>query len=154
MSERKISIKHILVPYTGTERDDAVLVAAAQVAKGSKAKITAVYVLEVPMALPIDSADLPGMDEADAILDRAEEVAAEIGCELATELLQAREAGPAIVESAIDHTADLIFMEAHRRRRFGMGLLGRTVEYVLKRAPCAVWVSRTSKAMIEDAGPG
>ena len=147
--KKKLNITHIMVPYTGHEADDTVLAAAVQVARIARAKITAVYVIEVPMALPVDAVELPGMHEADEILDRAERVASDLGFEIETELLQAREAGPAIVESAIDLGVDLIFMEAHRRRRFGLSILGKTVEYVLKRAPCAVWVSRASKAMIE-----
>jgi nucleotide-binding universal stress UspA family protein len=146
---KKLNITHILVPYTGQERDDALLAVAVQVARIARAKITAVHVLEVPMALPVDAAELPGTAEADAILDRAERVASDLGFEIQTEMLQAREAGPAIVESALDLGVDLIFMEAHRRRRFGLSLLGKTVEYVLKRAPCTVWVSRSSQAMVE-----
>lgn len=142
--------KNILVPYTGTDEDDRLLAAVCRIAKANKAKVSIVYVVEVPMALPVEAENFPDAEAADDILDRAETVAAEAGSSVETQILHAREAGAAIVELAHDSEADLIFMEAHRPTRFRFSLLGRTVEYVLKRAPCAVWVSRSSPKTVKD----
>lgn len=145
-----IQFKNILVPYTGTEEDDKLLSNICRLAKASKSQVSIVYVVEVPMALPVEAENFPDAEAADDILDRAENVAAEVGCNVETQILHAREAGAAIVELAHESNTDLIFMEAHRPTRFHFSLLGRTVEYVLKRAPCAVWVSRSSPKTVKD----
>ena len=58
--------------------------------------------------------------------------------EVDTDLLQAREAGPTIVEEAVEQGADLILMGVKYKRRFGQFSLGSAVPYVLKNAPCRV----------------
>jgi nucleotide-binding universal stress UspA family protein len=68
---------------------------------------------------------------------------------LETVLLQARDVGAAIVDEATERGADLIICGLPFRRRFGGDFaIGRTIPYVLKNAPCAVWVAR--EAMPEE----
>ena len=68
---------------------------------------------------------------------------------LDTVLLQARDVGAAIVDEAIEREADLIICGLPFRRRFGGDFtVGRTIPYILKNAPCAVWVVR--EAMPEE----
>ena len=55
-----------------------------------------------------------------------------------TEALQAREAGPAIIDEAVEREVDLILMGVKYKRRFGQFSLGNVVPYVLKNAPCPV----------------
>jgi nucleotide-binding universal stress UspA family protein len=59
-----------------------------------------------------------------------------------TELLQARSAGAAIVDEAIERASDAIVMAARIRKRHGKPTVGDTVNYVLKNAPCEVIVVR------------
>ena len=139
-----MEVKHMLIPYAGTPDDEELLRIACRIAKAIKAKVSIAYVLEVPMALPIDAENLPGVDEANEILDKAEEVALSTGVQAETDLLQGRDAGHAIVEEAIQRDVDLIFMVAHERTRLGMLTLGRTVEYILKKSPVPVWISRSA----------
>ena len=63
-------------------------------------------------------------------------------CEVLTELLQAREAGPAIVDEAVERGIDLIIMAISYKKPFGEFDLGSTVPYVLKNAPCRVLIWR------------
>jgi len=58
--------------------------------------------------------------------------------EIETDLLQAREAGPTIIDEAIEHEVDLILLGIKYKRRFGQFNLGSVVPYVLKNAPCRV----------------
>ncbi len=67
-----------------------------------------------------------------------ESVARGQGCTMETELLQAREAGPTIIDEAIQREADLILMGVKYKRRFGQFSLGSVVPYVLKNASCRV----------------
>ena len=68
---------------------------------------------------------------------------------LETVLLQARDVGAAIVDEATERGADLLIAGLPFRRRFGGDFaIGRTIPYILKNAPCAVWVIR--EAMPEE----
>jgi nucleotide-binding universal stress UspA family protein len=58
-------------------------------------------------------------------------------------LLQARDVGAALVDEASERDADLLVVGLPFRKRFGGEFaVGRTIPYVLKNAPCAVWVVR------------
>lgn len=136
--------KKILVPVNGGPVDATVVGLASQLAKRSKGQVYAIYVIEVRRTLPLD-ADLPSeRQEADAVLDQVEQAAEEWDQEIETEILQARDIGTAIVEEAVEANVDLILLGIPYRRRFGEFDLGRTVPYVLKNAPCEVWVCRES----------
>ena len=137
-----MEIKHIIMPYLGTPKDEDLLKTVCNLANSYKGKVTVVHVLEIPMNLPVDAEEVPGSIEANEMLDKAEEIGSAAGAKVETELLQARDAGHAIVEEAISIGADLIIMEARQRQRLGMLTLGRTTDYVLKHAPMAVWISR------------
>ena len=76
--------------------------------------------------------------KAEALLDRMELVAEEEDCEIETDLLQAREAAPAIVDEAVERQVDLILMGVTYGKRFGQFSLGNVVPDVLKKAPCRV----------------
>ncbi|MSQ24215.1 MAG: universal stress protein [Chloroflexi bacterium] len=134
--------KKILVPVNGGPQDATVVALASQLAKRSKGQVYAIYVIEVRRTLPLD-ADLPSeRQEADVVLDGVEHAAEEWDQEVETEILQARDVGTAIVEEAVEANVDLILLGISYRRKFGEFDLGRTVPYVLKNAPCEVWVCR------------
>lgn len=101
------------------------------------------HVVEIDWTHPLD-ADIAGHDEqAQRVLDIAEATAEASRYELETVLLQARDVGAAIVDEAIERDADLIICGLPFRRRFGGEFaVGRTIPYVLKNAPCGVWVIR------------
>ncbi len=133
-----MEFKKILVPVIGTEADDEAVRLACQLAKKGKAKIRAVYVIILKRTLPLNAKVEPEIKAAEDILDHAESVAEEQGYELETDLLQAREAGPTIIDEAVSHNADLIWMGIKYKRRLGQFSLGDIVPYVLKNAPCRV----------------
>ncbi len=128
----------ILVPVAGTEADEEALRLACRLAKKDKAKIRAVYVITVKRTLPLDAEIEPEIRKGEDILDHIESVAEEQDYEIETDLLQAREAGPTIVEEAVERGVDLILMGVTYKRRFGQFSLGSAVPYVLKNAPCRV----------------
>ena len=59
-----------------------------------------------------------------------------------TEILQARETGPAIVDEAIERGVDVIIMGLKYEKRFGDFDMGTVVPYILRNAPCRVLVWR------------
>src|SRR4029078_1621417 len=82
-------------------------------------------------------------EEAQQILDHAELEAEQLKSRLEPVLLQAREVALALVEEAREGGAALLVVGLPYRKRFGGEFaIGRTIPYVLKHAPCEVWVVR------------
>ncbi|MFC1873759.1 universal stress protein [Chloroflexota bacterium] len=133
-----VEFKKILVPVIGTKADAEAVKLACRLAKRDKAKIWAVYVIILKRTLPLDAEIGTEISKAEDILDRAVTIAEEQDYELETELLQAREAGPIIVEEAVERGVDLILMGVEYKMRFGQFSLGDVVPYVLKNAQCRV----------------
>ena len=128
----------ILVPVIGTEADKEAIRLACRLAKKNKAKIRAVCVITVKRSLPLDAEIESEIQRAEGILDNIEDVAEEQDYEVETDLLQAREIAPAIVDEAVEREVDLILMGVKYKRRFGQFSLGNVAPYVLKNAPCRV----------------
>jgi nucleotide-binding universal stress UspA family protein len=140
-----VNLQRILVPVNGSELDEEMVRFAAQTAKRAGAQLIIVYVIVVRRTLPLDVELEDEVQKGEAALDRAERVAEDLAVEYSSELLQARATGPAIVDEAVERKVDLIVMGVTYRRRFGEFYLGLTTPYVLKNAPCRVWVAREPK---------
>jgi nucleotide-binding universal stress UspA family protein len=135
-------LSHIVVPINGSPENDIALYLACMSGKRNKAKVTAIYVVEVKRTLPVD-AELPEeSDIGQRLLDQAEELARQLDCSLSVDLLQARSAGPAIVDEARALQADLIVMGLPYHSQFGVYQLGEASNYVLSHASCRVWLVR------------
>jgi nucleotide-binding universal stress UspA family protein len=130
--------KKILVPIRGSEADEETMRLACRLAKKDKGKVWAVSVVAIKRALPLDAEIESEIREAEAVLDRAETIAEEEDYEVETDVLQAREIGPAIVDEAVERGVDLIVMGISYKQRFGQFSLGNVVPYVLKNSPCPV----------------
>jgi nucleotide-binding universal stress UspA family protein len=133
-----MEFQKILVPVIGSEADDEAMKLACRLAKKNKSKILAIYSIKVKRALPIDAVIESEIKKAEDILDHIESVAEEEDYEIDTDVLQARDAGPAIIDEAMERGVDLILMGVKYKRRFGQFSLGHVVPYVLKNAPCPV----------------
>lgn len=130
--------KKILVPVAGSEADEEAMKLACRMSKKDKGKIWVVSVVAIKRALPLDAEIESEIRSVEAVLDRIESVAEEEDCEVETDVLQAREVGPAIIDEAVERGVDLILMGITYKRRFGQFSLGNVVPYVLKNSPCPV----------------
>ena len=139
-----IRANRILVPVNGNPTDDEAIALACEIARRGKAAVFAIYVIEVKRTLPLDVDLPPEAAKGDTVLGRAERVADEFSIELETEILQARDVGTAIVDEALEREVDLIVMGIGYKRKFGEFDLGHTAPYVLKNAPCRVWLARAA----------
>jgi nucleotide-binding universal stress UspA family protein len=101
-------------------------------------------VLVVPLDLPVD-APLPEEEaEADHLLDDARATAEIYGVRMVDRIRRERGAGRAIVDEAERRQAEIIVLGAPRGRH--RDIFGKTVDYVLKNAPCRVMVAAGKKA--------
>lgn len=135
-------IGRILVPVNGNPTDREAIGLACRIARANKGKVFAIYVIEVKRTLPLTAELDSEIDKGEQVLAAAEQVARELDCEIETELLQAREVGPAVVDEAIERGVDLVIIGLMYKKKFGEFDLGKTAPYVLKHAPCRVWVMR------------
>ncbi len=136
-----MDVKQILMPFTGKAEEQETLLLVCHLAKALRARLSVVYVLEVPLTLPLDTPDVPGLNEAEQVLERAELIGRKAGMPVSTDIVQVRDAGVGIVEEAETIHADLIVMSGHRNVRHPDNPIGDTIRYVLKHAPCPVWIS-------------
>ncbi|MGD9143712.1 MAG: universal stress protein [Dehalococcoidia bacterium] len=130
--------KKVLVPVAGTVIDEESMRLACRLAKKEKGKVWAVYVVAIKRSLPLDAEITSESQHAEDILNAAETVGEEEECEVESDVLQAREIGPAIIDEAVERGVDLILMGIKYKRSFGQFSLGRVVPYVLKNSPCPV----------------
>jgi nucleotide-binding universal stress UspA family protein len=137
------TFRRAIVALNGAPSDARIVRLVAELGRPSKAEIVAVHVVEMTWSLPLD-ADIAGRsEEAQRVLDLAEAVAEETRQPLEPVLLQARDVAAALVDEAVERDADLLVVGLPYRTRFGGDFaIGRTIPYVLKNAPCAVWVVR------------
>lgn len=75
------------------------------------------------------------------------EIAGQIGSKAVAQVVQARAAGPAIVDEAKDHRCALILVGMVRNGQQPVQNLGKSGAYVLTNAPCRVWLVQDPKAM-------
>jgi nucleotide-binding universal stress UspA family protein len=141
--------RRAVIALSGGRTDRRIVSLAADVARLGRAELVGVHVVEIDWTLPLD-ADVAGHDEgAQRVLDIAEATAEASRYKMETVLLQARDVGAAIVDEASERGADVIICGLAYRRRFGGEFaVGKTIPYILKNAPCAVWVIR--EAMPEE----
>lgn len=136
------NLKRVLVPVHGSKIDDEAIRLACSLSRRNKAKVYAIYVIEVGRTLPLNAQIGPDLDKGEKTLEHAEIVAEEDDYQIETDLLQARDAGAAIVDEAAERGVDIIVMGAEYKKRFGEFDYGRTVPYVFKNAPCRVLLLR------------
>lgn len=135
--------RRAIVALAGGPQDERIVRLVAELARPVRAEIVGVHVVEIEWSLPLDADIASGSEEAQQILDQAEVTAETAKSRLQPVLLQAREVGAALVDEATERDADLLVLGLTYRKRFGGDFaIGRTIPYVLKHAPCAVWVVR------------
>lgn len=144
MSEAHASaFKRAIIALNGGDCDDRIVRLATELARPSHGELIGVHVVEVGWTMPLDADIAARSEEAQQILDHAELTAEGLKARLEPVLLQARDVGAALVDEATERQADLLVVGLPYRKRFGGDFaIGRTIPYVLKHAPCEVWVVR------------
>jgi nucleotide-binding universal stress UspA family protein len=137
-----IAFKSILVPVDGSEASLRAVEFACTLARRSRGKVHVVHVIEVRRALPLDADLVLEAQRGEEILSQAEMAAKRQDFEVDGDLLQARDAGHAIVDEALERQADAIVIGVAYRRPFGEFELGKVPTHVLRAAQCEVVLLR------------
>jgi basic amino acid/polyamine antiporter, APA family len=167
----EVAFRNILVPIFGGKLDDDIVATAGRLAAAEQeesrhegeTRLNLLYVIEVPLALPLD-AELPPEIEGAAkrALSRASDVAEEYeDVRVEVETVRARDVGAGIVEVARRSGTEAIVMGGEPPSRIkggatlgGIGAakpaeIGAATEYVLKKAPCRVLLTAPPEATPE-----
>ena len=132
----------VMVAVGGQKVDEETVRLAMRLARDLKGRLYGVHIIEVNRSLPLSAPVEHLVERGEQVLEEVEQLAAEGDLEVETEMVQARDTGPAIVGEAEEWGADVIVMGLPYKRRFGEFFLGKTVPYVLKNAPCRVVLYR------------
>ena len=135
--------RSILAPVVDDSASLEAVAIGASLARQEKGVLTLLHVIEVERSLPV-TADMDlEAQRGEELLRRARVLAAEAGnITINDELLQARVAGPAIVEEAEARGVDVIMMGVGWSPLLGQFEVGPTAGYVLRHASCNVWIVR------------
>ncbi len=132
--------RKVIVALRDAESVESLMELACHVSSGMKAELVAMHVIEVPPVLELN-ADSKDLDEPGKhMLSIAVRVANHHFGKVETLLIRAREVGPTILDEAKNRHADLLVMGYHHKPRVEDILLGSTVQYVTRHAPCRVIV--------------
>jgi nucleotide-binding universal stress UspA family protein len=140
--EAGAELRSFLVPVDGSPESLKAVEFACGIAKRTKGKVHVVHVIEVKRSLPLDAELVTEALRGEEILDEAEKVARRADLEVEGDLLQAREAGHAIIDEATERNAEAIVIGVPFNRPYGDFELGRVPAHVLKNAPCEVILLR------------
>jgi len=155
-----IDYDQLLVPITGSRISDEMMVLACQLATEKESSIHALYVIEVPIHLPLEAPLEEERTRAERALKAAGVIASQFRVKLTPIVVTARNTGRAIVEEAERRRSEVIILGTVRKRRIADRVFGSTVDYVLQHAPCEVLVNLvprdypTEGSGDEDAGRG
>jgi basic amino acid/polyamine antiporter, APA family len=139
-----LEYRSILVPIvSGREAHEAIDL-AARLAAERGSTIIALRVIVVPLEMPSDVPMPDEEDEADRLLDDARLAASAYGVHTIDRVVKSRNAGRAIVEEAQRRQSEIVVLGAPRLQH--RAIFGKTVDFVLKNAPCRVMVAAGKRA--------
>jgi basic amino acid/polyamine antiporter, APA family len=147
----------LLVPVRDTVVSEEMMVLACQLATERKSSIDALYVIEVPLNLPIDASLPEERERARQVLERSAQAADMFNVKLTPVVVTARSAGRAIVEEAIARRSEVIVLGSQSKRRIADKVFGRTIDYVLDNLPCEAIINVVPKHAVTarvEAGTG
>lgn len=142
--------KNILVPVRGYRADVEAFRLACGLGHEAKSKLYALYVIEVKRELPVDAEVTSEVGKGEEILSEIETVSREEKAVVSAEILQARQAGPAVIHEAVERDVDLIIMGVPAKGLNNSFHLGENVSYILKNASCPVLLWREHKTSEDE----
>jgi APA family basic amino acid/polyamine antiporter len=141
-----LEYRNVLVPILGRKESEEALDVACRLASERGAQIVAVTVLEVPLELSLDAELRAEEERANDLLDEARAIGDSYGVNVIGRLVRARSTGRAIVDEAERRQSEIIVVGAPRRADSRTRkIVGETIDFVLKQAPCRVMVAATAR---------
>ena len=140
-----LTYRSILIPISGAVADEDALRLAALLLEDREGSAICLNVIEVPFGRALDETDPAAVAFSHDVVGKAEDFLVGRDITVRTGVVQARAAGPAIVDEAVESHIDLIIMGLPYKKRFGGAWdAGRTVPYVMRNSKAPVWCLRSA----------
>jgi nucleotide-binding universal stress UspA family protein len=130
--------------------EEMVATAVKLAAEHDDTTVEALYVIRVPLDLPLDAELIDQEERAEASLAEAKLLGADYGVRVEGKTVRARAIGAAIVERAREANADLIVLGSAPRWRRQSRFFSPTVDYVLRKAPCEVLIVAFPQRVMDE----
>lgn len=143
VARRSVAGLHrILVPVVETVASERAVELACRLGEDQKAEIIVAFIMEVPMALPLQT-PLPNLEaKAKAALETARFIVHQHNLPAKMRMMPQRTAADGILRIAREEQVDAIIMGLGERRQPFPGPLGQTVWDVIRKAPCEVLLDK------------
>ncbi len=139
-----------LVAYEGSPMSEHMVHLACRIGNDTEATVLVLHAIVVPPQLPMTAALFEEDQRAEVVLSRAEAIASRYGVPGRFVVEHTRSVAEAIVETAREVDARIIFLGLRdRKRTINTLLLSSTVRYVLQHAPCQVQIGYLPAALAD-----
>ena len=115
---------------------------AADIVRDDRGHLYVIYVIKVQRSLPLDAEIEDQIARGEQVLHRSERLARLPRSAIDSQLLQARDIGPAVVHEAVVRDADAIVIGTSYPTDYGSFSIGNDIPYILEHAPCDVLLWR------------
>jgi len=138
----------VLAVVTDDPSDINTVSRAADIVRDDRGRLYVIYVIKVQRTLPLDAEIEDQIARGEQVLHRSERLARLPRSDIDSQLLQARDLGPAVVHEAIVRDTDAIVIGTSYPTNYGSFSLGNDIPYILEHAPCDVilWREHSSAA--------
>lgn len=135
---------------TGDASDRGVVAHAANTVRMAHGELLVVYVIKMNRSLPVDAEVKEEVELGENVLEQAERTARLPKNSFDTQLLQAREIGPAVIHEAAIRDVDEIVIGMSYPEQTGKFALGDHVHYVLEHAASRVILLRETPQVLAE----
>jgi nucleotide-binding universal stress UspA family protein len=141
----------VLAVVTDDPSDINTVTRAANIVRDDRGHLYVIYVIKVERSLPLDAEIEEQIARGEQVLNRSERLARLARSDIDSQLLQARDIGPAVVHEAVVRDADAIVIGTSYPTDYGSFSLGSDIPYILEHAPCDVilWSEQSDTARPE-----
>jgi basic amino acid/polyamine antiporter, APA family len=146
----QVEFSRILVPMKLGEIGEEMVATAVKLAQERHASVHALFVIRVPLELPLDAPLERQEAQAAESLEEAAALGTEHGVEVVGRAIRARSIGEAIVREAAESGADLIVLGSSPRWRRQSRFFSPTVDYVLRKSPAEVLIVAFPQGVLEE----
>ncbi len=137
-----MALSNVMALATGEPSDSGVVSHAADIVRAARGKLLIVYVIRVSRSYNVDAELEDQIALGEQALRRAEQLSKLTRGALETQLLQAREVGPAVMQELQLRDVDAIVIGTSYQMKNGRYSLGEHVPYILARCPMPVILYR------------
>lgn len=128
----------VIAVVTDDPSDINTVTRAANIVRDDRGHLYVIYVIKVERSLPLDAEIEDQIVRGEQVLHRSERLARLTRGDIDSQLLQARDIGPAVVHEAVVRDADAIVIGTSYPTDYGSFSLGSDIPYILEHAPCDV----------------